>query len=251
MFFSKKGRNVVMLFIVFLFFSIVIYLYRYDNTTFEYYANNISSCVKGQYISNGKCCPNETVNIEGNCLSKTDAEIKYQNDISDKINIQYHKTDEELMAEAESTDVHFGNTIIRDSNGNTISYPSSSLQGNITYYTPGSYPFGATNYVPNYEDSIYLSKLTGESTTSPVYNIAKMLGGFCSYFQDHPLKKEETCNQLEPDQCASTNCCVLLGGAKCISGNISGPTYKSNYGDAFLRNKDFYYYQGKCYGNCP
>ena len=207
-------------------------------------------CETGQYISNGKCCPLNQVNVQGNCMSKVDAENKYQRDISQLINIQYHKTDEELMQESEPTDVQFGTTYIYDQSGNKIPYPSSSVQGSIRYYTPGAYPYGTQNYVPNYEDSIYLSKLTGHSTVMPIYNTAKMLGGFCSYFQTQTPEKEKICNQLKPNECASTNCCVLLGGAKCIAGDANGPSLKSNYGDVFLRNKDFYYYQGKCYGNC-
>jgi hypothetical protein len=155
------------------------------------------------------------------------------------------------MSEAQPSDVQFGNTFIYDENGNKIPYPFSTVKGNITYYTPGSYPFGTTNYVPTYADSIYLSKLTRQSTTSPVYNTAKMMSGFCSYFENQPQEKEKVCNQLKPDQCASTNCCVLLGGSKCISGNISGPTYKTNYGDIFsiksnkmlkpMKNNSHYY----------
>jgi hypothetical protein len=30
-----------------------------------------------------------------------------------------------------------------------------------------------------------------------------------------------------------------------------GPTNKANYGDIYIRNRDYYYYQGKCYGNWP
>jgi hypothetical protein len=215
-----------------------------------YNKSNGICCENEKYNSNGKCCPINTVNVKGNCMSRADADTKFQRDISQFIDIQYHKTDAELMEEAEPTDVQFGNTVIYDENGNTISYPSSSVQGDITYYTPGAYPFGTANYVPNYADSIYLSKLTGQSTTTPVYNTSKMLSGFCSYFEDQPQKKEEVCNKLDPNTCASTNCCVLLGGSKCVSGNTSGPSYKRNYGDVFLRNKDYYYYQGKCYGNC-
>jgi len=44
---------------------------------------------------------------------------------------------------------------------------------------------------------------------------------------------------------------VLLGGQKCVAGNENGPTMKANYSDFLVLNKDFYYYQGKCYGNCP
>lgn len=208
------------------------------------------TCETGQYRSNGICCPVDQVNIQGNCMSAKDAENKYQKDISQIINIQYHKTDEELMQESQPTDVQFGTTNIYDQTGNLIPYPSSSVQGSITYYTPGAYPYGTQNYVPNYEESVFLSKLTGQSQTMPIYNTAKMLGGFCSYFQTQSTEKEKICNQLKPNECASTNCCVLLGGAKCVAGDQTGPTLKSNYGDVFLRNKDFYYYQGKCYGNC-
>jgi hypothetical protein len=41
-----------------------------------------------------------------------------------------------------------------------------------------------------------------------------------------------------------------LGGSKCVAGNEHGPAIQSNYGDAFLKNRDFYYYKSKCYGNC-
>lgn len=220
-------------------------------TSYEVTDGNVKlNCKNGEYISNGKCCLINTVNIQGNCISKEDADTKYQNDISKLINVEYHKSDIDLMKEAEPTDVTFGNTNIYDTNGNIISYPSSSVQGNITYYTPGSYPFGTANYVPNYEDSIYLSKLTGLSTTTPIFNTEQIQAGFCSYFENEPDQKEKVCSQLPSNECASTSCCVLLGGVKCVSGNRHGPHFKKNYGDIFIRNKDYYYYKGKCFGNC-
>ena len=208
-------------------------------------------CGNGNYMSNGKCCPKNLVNINGNCMTMKDANTKYQKDISQLIDVQYHKTESELMKEAEPSDVQFGNTFIYDKNGNTISYPSSSVQGNITYYTPGSYPFGTANYVPNYEDSIYLSKLTGLSTTTPIFNTSQTQSGFCSNFENEPDKKEKACNQLQTNECASTDCCVLLGGVKCVAGTENGPHFKKNYGDMFIRNKDYYFYKSKCFGNCP
>jgi hypothetical protein len=76
------------------------------------------------------------------------------------------------------------------------------------------------------------------------------MGGFCDYHKYSPIKKEEECSKLDKNACASTNCCVLLGGSRCVGGNEKGPTMKAHYGDITILNRDFYYYQGKCYGNC-
>jgi len=82
-------------------------------------------------------------------------------------------------------------------------------------------------------------------------NPAYMYGGVCTYFKDQPTKLEDACQKMDSNTCASTSCCVLLGGKKCVSGNDQGPTVRSNYSDVYVPNRDFYYYQGKCYGNCP
>ncbi len=66
----------------------------------------------------------------------------------------------------------------------------------------------------------------------------------------NPTDLEMKCNSLDTETCSTTSCCVLLGGQKCVSGNLEGPTMKSNYSDIFIVNKDVYYYQGECYGNC-
>jgi hypothetical protein len=73
--------------------------------------------------------------------------------------------------------------------------------------------------------------------------------GFCAYETDN-AKIEQKCNALNTDVCATTSCCVLVGGKKCSAGNKTGPTLKSVYGDPTVTNKDMYYYMGKCYGNC-
>lgn len=120
----------------------------------------------------------------------------------------------------------------------------------VLYYIPGAYKFGASNFVPNYEDSVYLSRLTRESQLAPVVNTASQLGGFCAANKASPQTIEEKCGALDLNACASTSCCVLLGGQKCVAGSANGPHFVANYTDYALKNKDFYYYQGKCYGNC-
>lgn len=160
--------------------------------------------------------------------------------------VEYHTTPEvsgnEFLPES--------GTWIYDSCKNKIWVPWSELKADVTYYTPGSYPYGPSTYVPNYEDSIYLSETTQMSTLTPLYNTTDMLGGFCRQLANDHEKLEQTCNSIDLDKCASTSCCVLFGGTKCVTGDENGPKTKANYSDVFVKNKDVYYYQGKCYGNC-
>ena len=130
--------------------------------------------------------------------------------------------------------------------------------GTVTYNEPGYFRFGPSSYVPNYEDSVYLSRLTDVNWKTPVVDLAStagisgaQLGGFCSFNKSNPGQTELECNKLDKNTCAATSCCALLGGQKCVAGNESGPTMKSNFSDIYIKNKDHYYYQGKCYGNCP
>lgn len=138
-----------------------------------------------------------------------------------------------------------------DKDGNLVySDVSGSNVAPVIYYVPGSYKYGASNYVPNYEDSVYMSRTTRQSTVTPVFNTSSILGGFCAQHKGDNLKLEEKCNALDVAACASTSCCVLLGGQKCVTGSERGPTNPANYSDFTVVNKDVYYYQGKCYGNC-
>lgn len=120
-----------------------------------------------------------------------------------------------------------------------------------SYYTSGAFPYGPATWEPSYADSVYLSKTTNEYTMLPVISTQLLQRGFCAEKDTDKEKVEQICKQLGTDVCSSTSCCVLLGGTNCVSGDRGGPTYKANYSDPYLQRKDFYYYQGKCYGNCP
>jgi len=148
-------------------------------------------------------------------------------------------------------DNNLGKYYFYDTNGNLVySDVSGSNVAPVIYYVPGSYKYGASNYVPNYEDSVYMSRTTRQSTVTPVFNTSSILGGFCAQHKGDTNKLEEKCNALDVAACASTSCCVLLGGQKCVAGSDRGPTNPANYSDFRVVNKDVYYYQGKCYGNC-
>ena len=157
------------------------------------------------------------------------------------VNFKYH----------EDVSMNLGTYYQYDENGNMIEIQNTEAEFSpVLYYVPGAYKFGSSNYVPNYEDSVYLSRTTRQSQTTPVYNTANILGGFCTQYKNDTNALEEKCAALDLNACASTSCCALLGGQKCVAGNENGPKNLANYTDYSLKNRDFYYYQGKCYGNC-
>ena len=135
--------------------------------------------------------------------------------------------------------------------GKQIEVPWTGKQTDINYNEPGYFRYQPSTFIPNYEDSVYLSRLTGYSTTKPIEDTASKMGGFCEYHKYSPIKIEQECGKLEKNACASTSCCVLLGGSRCVGGKEKGPTMKANYSDITILNRDHYFYKGKCYGNCP
>lgn len=143
-----------------------------------------------------------------------------------------------------------GAIVMLDTDGNKIILPREAVQGDLTYNEPASYPYGMQTYVPNYEDSVFLSSTTRLSTVSEYKDAGAEAKGFCETLKSDPQSIEYNCRKMSPGSCAATSCCVLLGGSKCVRGNENGPSNRTHYGDVFVRNKDYYYYRGKCYGNC-
>jgi len=182
--------------------------------------------------------------------------INYNPDTVKDSGYKYHDDPSKLTDQADDSEGLGTNGMwVIDQTGKKVWIPKAKVQGDITYYQPGSYRFGPSSYVPTYEDSIYLST-TSDTTISDSaryasYDSPNLKGGICSYNKNSPDKLEDACLALDKNTCASTTCCVLLGGSKCVSGKESGPIMKANYSDRFIVNRDYYYYQGKCYGNCP
>lgn len=189
--------------------------------------------------------------ITNNTVSSPDKkdELKYDPDNLNADYIDESKIDTNVAEK--------GTAWVKDKDGNMVALnqddPLSGpdkLSNNINYYEPGTYKYGSSTYVPSYEDSIYLSKTTGKSTVTDFIDESTIKGGICNHYKNMPEKLEEECGKLDTNLCAATNCCVLLGGSKCVAGNARGPVSKLHYGDITLRNRDYYYYKGKCYGNC-
>lgn len=168
---------------------------------------------------------------------------------SDNYDITYHADPSAQTNEDDST-AGVGKMWVKDKTGKLISVPYSDVKNTTLYYQTGSYPFGPSSYVPNYEESVLLSKSSNKLASSQIYNLASQKGGFCAATESSVYDREQKCNQQNTNTCASTGCCVLLGGEKCVAGNENGPSLKSNYSDFLITNRDYYYYNGKCYGNC-
>ena len=169
----------------------------------------------------------------------------------DNLDVTYHDSIEDILKlKGYSGENEEGIAYVIDKSGNKVALPKIGGNGvSPVYYTTGSYKFGASTYVPSYEDSVYLSKTTGESSSTPLQPAA-VAQGFCKAYEKMPEKIEEECIKTSANSCASTSCCVLLGGSKCVSGNKQGPSKKEHYGDTTVLNRDFYYYKSRCYGNC-
>ena len=129
-------------------------------------------------------------------------------------------------------------------------FEDTSLTSDKHLVSPNEMRYKNSNFIPVYEDSVFLSRTSDISHSKPIYDSASMLAGFCHYDNKNKNKIENKCLELENNVSASTSCCVLLGGKKCVAGDNSGPYMRSHYNDLSLIPKDHYFHQGKCYGNC-
>jgi hypothetical protein len=88
---------------------------------------------------------------------------------TDNYNVEYHESADVLKGKSDNMDLSFGNVWVIDASGKKVNIPYSSLTKFSTYDVPGTFTYGASSYVPSYEDSIYLSRSTGLPTVS-AYN---------------------------------------------------------------------------------
>lgn len=262
---NYKAQIISLLLILFISLAIGLYLHHglFEGaaTMSQTYESTAIEATKAQGHSTGYAGSGANVTADNtnyskysNAPNKTsfDNLSKYKVGNAGDLNIQYHETPEQIAAE----DSLKGNAVIRDKDGNVILLPPIQAQEQVTYYQPGTFVYGSSSYVPSYEDSVYLSRTAGgayldSKYSKPITSASYIQGGICKYYENNPDGLEKACNSVDANTCASTSCCVLLGGSKCVSGNERGATMKANYSDIYIKNRDYYYFQGKCYGNCP
>jgi hypothetical protein len=177
--------------------------------------------------------------------SDTDSKLKYN---KDNLDIKYH--DDPVILD--DYGILSSRMLVLDNSNNLQLISASGIGTSVTYNAAGSFKYNQNTLVPNYEDSVYLSRTANifQNNKKKPYETASIKGGICNYYKNNMDELENACNSIDVNTCASTNCCVLLGGEKCVSGEENGPTMSSNYNDPLLVNREFYYYQGKCFGNC-
>ena len=79
----------------------------------------------------------------------------------DRYDIEFHSSLMDIYGINEKTDplqANLQEVPIQDKYGNNINIKISNTLGNPLYYKPGTFKYDSTNYIPTYEDSIYLSK---------------------------------------------------------------------------------------------
>ena len=103
--------------------------------------------------------------------------------------MEFHSNVDEIR-EKSKEDVN-GKVTVRDQNGNMVVLPRVETQESTTFYQPGEFPFGASNYIPNYEDSVYLSSIGYRSMLGNVKS--KSCNGICQAYNEFKSKMNLQC----------------------------------------------------------
>lgn len=69
---------------------------------------------------------------------------------------QYHSSEETIRKNTSYKDNVF---YVKGKDGELVPVQFAKTQSYPVYYTPGSFPYGASNYIPTYEDAVKLSKI--------------------------------------------------------------------------------------------
>ena len=134
-----------------------IFIEGYENTTNKYTEKAKADAVKKGYTSGYAGSGGIKVDISKNPL------YNYR---TDNYNVEYHDSADVWKNRTDNLDLSFGNVWVIDASGNKVNIPYSSLSNFTTYNKPGTFKYGASSYVPSYEDTIYLSRSTGLPTVS-------------------------------------------------------------------------------------
>jgi hypothetical protein len=138
-----------------------IFIEGYEDSTNKYTEKAKADAVEKGYASGYAGSGSIPVDSSDNPL------YKYN---TDNYNVEYHDSADVWKGKTETMDLSFGNVWVVGASGNKVNIPYSSLRNFTTYNNPGTFTYGASSYVPSYEDSVYLSRSTGLPTVSAYDN---------------------------------------------------------------------------------
>jgi hypothetical protein len=129
-------------------------------------------------------------------MSTTDFNYTTSNyrDISSNFDVEFHDNAASIIEKNKMYDLGYDQIRVKDQNGNIVILPKTNSQGSITYYSPGEFTFGASKYVPNYEDSVYLSSIGYRTKFGNTNAKSSGCDSMCQAFKEFKLKIEQTCN---------------------------------------------------------
>lgn len=114
-------------------------------------------------------------------------------DVTNNTSVQFHDDIETIKKQNDMYDLNFGEVRVKDQYGNVVILPMANAQSSVTYYQPGEFPFGASTYVPNYEDSVYLSSI-GNRTPFGNTKLTNC-NGACNAYNEFKYKMDNYCNK--------------------------------------------------------
>jgi hypothetical protein len=196
-------------------------------------------------------------------IFKTSADLQKQIDRADSYNVSdfsaYRDNNSINTSDPNTSAIYKSQPASRDPRQFLLDGQASSMTGDETYINsvidrenPALRDRGTSGAGSDYRASPSYSFYDNHTiiNTTNLKNTPGMLGGFCTQNAHSKIDIEKKCSTLGKDVCASTNCCVLLGNETCVAGNEHGPSYQDHYRNPLIRDRDYYYYKGKCHGNC-
>lgn len=119
----------------------------------------------------------------------------YRDNVKDNYNAEFHDKVEDIVKQNKLYDLGFDLTRVIDQCGNMVSLPKTPAQASVTYYQPGEFPFGAANYIPNYEDSVYLSSVGYRTMFGNGNASSSSCGAMCQAYNDFKTKMDQYCSK--------------------------------------------------------
>jgi hypothetical protein len=119
-------------------------------------------------------------------------------DVSNNYDMIFHDDPETIIKQNNLYDLEYGELLVKDQSGNIIILPKTNSQGSVTFYQPGEFPFGASKYVPNYEDSVYLSSIGYRTRFGGNTNASSIgCGDMCKAYNEFKDVMDKNCIKIK------------------------------------------------------